>query len=210
MMSDLPITAVIFDLDGVLYDFDPAVRAAYLAQRTGLPAERIAAVFRSAFEQKAEAGAYTTGADYLAGFNQALGGSLTREEWVEARRRAMRPHQEIIEAARALASQVMVGVLTNNGALLQETMPELCAPVHALAAERCWVSCRFGARKPEVLVFQRLAEALGVAPETILFIDDSAANCEGARDAGLQAHHHRNVAETLEALNALREKLSGP
>src|SRR5512143_3526472 len=168
--------AVIFDLDGVLYDFHPEARARFLAARTGLDPGSIAALFRSPFEARAEAGAYATGAEYLSAFNQALGYDLSREDWIEARRVAMRPRADMVELAMQLSHRLPVGMLTNNGALLQEALPELVGPLWAVIGPRCWVSCEFGARKPDTLVFQRLAERLRLPPATILFIDDSAAN----------------------------------
>lgn len=210
MTIRVPISALIFDLDGVLYEFDPAARAVYLAGRTGLDPARISAVFRSRFEEEAEAGAYATGAAYLAGFNLALGSAISREEWVEARRRAMRLRPAMLSLAARFGELLPVGVLTNNGALLQETMPELCEPLWQLARERCWVSCQLGARKPEPAVFTRLAERLALPAGRILFVDDSAANCEGARAAGLQAFHFREEAATLETLSRVLQALSPP
>ena len=74
--------------------------------------------------------------------------------------------------------------------------------------DRCWVSCQLGARKPEPLAFARLAERLQLPVERILFVDDSSANCEGARRAGLQALHFREEAEILETLTGLLGRLS--
>ncbi len=202
------VSAVVFDLDGVLYDFEPAHRAAYLAERTGLPTEQLAAVFTSSFELEAEAGAYASGAAYLAAFNTLLGTALSRDEWIEARRRAMRPRSAVLALAQRLAARVPVGVLTNNGALLAETMTELCPGLAEVMRDRCWVSCQLGARKPEPLAFARLAERLQLPVERILFVDDSSANCEGARRAGLQALHFREEAEILETLTGLLGRLS--
>lgn len=202
------VSAIVFDLDGVLCDFEPGHRAAYLSERTGLSPERIREVFRSRFEQEAEAGACDTGAAYLAGFNAALGTALTREEWIEGRRRAMRLRPATLALAERLARVVPVGLLTNNGALLAESMAELCPTVRELMGDRCWVSCQLGARKPDPVVFARLAGRLAVPAERILFVDDSPDNCDGARRAGLQALHFREEGETLEALTTVLGRLS--
>lgn len=195
-----PPGAVVFDLDGVLYDFHPEARANFLAARTGRDPESIAALFRSAFESRAEAGAYATGSEYLDAFNQILGSSLSRQEWIEARRVAMHLREGMVDLVTVLSQRLMVGMLTNNGALLQEALPELVGPLWGLIGPRCWVSCEFGARKPDPLVYRRMAERLGLPPATILFIDDSAANCEGARAAGLAALRFLDVPHTLAAL----------
>lgn len=50
-------------------------------------------------------------------------------------------------------------------------------------------SYEMGVAKPSPDYFTHIVEALGIAPEEALFIDDVAANAEGARAAGLQAVH---------------------
>ena len=49
------------------------------------------------------------------------------------------------------------------------------------------VSARLGYTKPDPRIYRRLLEEYRLNPERTLFIDDSAANIEGALDCGLQA-----------------------
>jgi putative hydrolase of the HAD superfamily len=54
------------------------------------------------------------------------------------------------------------------------------------------VSCYshdLGAAKPDPAFFVEAAARIGDVPEAILFVDDSAANVEGARTAGMPALH---------------------
>lgn len=55
------------------------------------------------------------------------------------------------------------------------------------AFDQVFVSCDLGMRKPERAAFEHVAGAMGTRCERILFFDDSAANVEGAREAGMQA-----------------------
>jgi len=48
-------------------------------------------------------------------------------------------------------------------------------------------SCDLGIAKPEIGFFTAAADSIGAEPSSILFIDDSARNIEGARAAGLAA-----------------------
>jgi HAD superfamily hydrolase (TIGR01509 family) len=50
---------------------------------------------------------------------------------------------------------------------------------------RLFVSHELGARKPEPEAFLKVADAIGVAPERVLFFDDLPENIEGARQAGM-------------------------
>jgi len=54
-------------------------------------------------------------------------------------------------------------------------------------ADWSFVSCRMGVRKPDPEAYLRPVRALACQPEELLFIDDRARNCEGAREVGLDA-----------------------
>lgn len=65
------------------------------------------------------------------------------------------------------------------------------------------VSGAVGFAKPQAAIYQLACQRGGFAPQDAVFIDDSAANADGARSAGLHAIHHRSADETIAALRAL-------
>lgn len=198
-----PFDLIIFDLDETLVDFVPARRLEFLAALTGLPQERIhASIWGSDFERAAEQGAYATGAEYLAGFNQRLGVELTRDQWIAARRAAMRVRPDVIAVVAELRPRFELALLTNNGALLRESLPVL-APEVCATIDRLHASCDFGARKPDPEVFSRLVARYGVAPGRALFVDDHDEFVAGARAAGLATIHFRSVGQLRESLRSL-------
>ncbi len=193
---------LVFDLDGVLLDFHPERRLARLAAITGLtPAFLQAAIWDSDFERSAEAGAWPDGEAYLAAFNARIGVAVTREQWIAARREAMTPRAAVIGYLRRLRERVPLALLTNNGALLLEALPQLCGDVTELFGERLHASFQFGARKPDPAVYQRLLARHGVPPAAALMIDDDARNVAGAVQAGLAGYRY----EGLDALAAFLE-----
>lgn len=204
MTPGQPISLVVFDLDGVLYDYHPARRLAYLAGLSGKDAAAIrSAIWESDFERSAESGAYPTGDGYLQEFNRRLGYDLTREQWVEARRQAMAPRPAMIALLASLRPRIPLAVLTNNGSLLRETLPLLAPELHALLGDRVHVTADFGARKPDPLVFTRLAARYRHQPSAVLFVDDEPAYVAGAREAGLQAalfESEQQIARLLEEI----------
>lgn len=201
-MTVQPFAFVICDLDGVLLDFHPERRLARLAAITGLPPAFLqAAIWDSDFERSAEAGAWPTGAAYLAECNARIGVTLTRDQWIAARREAMTPRAAVIGYLRRLRERVPLALLTNNGALLLEALPQLCGDITELFGERLHASFQFGARKPEPAVYQRLLARYGVPPGAALMIDDDARNVAGAVDAGLAGYRY----EGLDALAAYLE-----
>jgi HAD superfamily hydrolase (TIGR01509 family) len=185
-----PVTLVAFDLDGVLYDFTPARRATYLAQLTGCePAWIQHVIWDSDFERAAEAGEYPTGETYLRAFNERLRVPVSRDQWIAARRSAMAPRPRMLAVLESLRSRVELAVLTNNGALVRDTLPDLVPELWALLGDRIRVTADLGARKPDPVVFQRLAAAHDRPPAAVVFVDDNLGNVQGARAAGLQSFH---------------------
>ncbi len=61
--------------------------------------------------------------------------------------------------------------------------------------------------KPDAAMFRHAAQRFGRAPETMLFIDDNAANIAAARALGWQVHHFTGDAAALEAQMAGLELL---
>jgi glucose-1-phosphatase len=185
------VRLIAFDLDGVLIDFHPERRLAFLARLTGRDPRYIHdTIWGSEFERHAEAGAYATGSEYLAAFNHRLGYPLTRAEWIAARREAMTIRPEMLALVRRLRSRVELALLTNNGALLGEALPVLVPELYEVFAPSAHATARFGARKPDPLVYQRLVAHHGVPAAETLFVDDDERNVQGAVAAGLRGIHY--------------------
>jgi glucose-1-phosphatase len=198
------IDMVVFDLDGVLAHLDRARRLALLAEMTGKdPAFLHAAIWGSDFESNAEAGAHPTGAEYLAELNRRIDGSLRREQWVRARHDSMVVDPGTLEIARELRDLCGIAVLTNNGSLLHESLPEIVPDVHRVFGDRAHASFQFGARKPQVAVFERLLRRHGVSAARAMFVDDCQEFVAGARRAGMHGIEFAGAHELRRHLNAL-------
>jgi putative hydrolase of the HAD superfamily len=177
---------IVFDMDGVLAHLDHAKRLDTLAVLTGKRAAFIhQAIYASDFERDAEAGAYATGTEYLFEYNRRIASSLTREQWIAARRGAMTPIEETFAIARRLKRSVPLATLTNNGSLLKEAIAEILPAAAEVFGASFHASYEFGARKPDPLVFERLAAHYRVATQRVLLIDDQPEYIAGAHSAGL-------------------------
>jgi 2-haloacid dehalogenase len=65
------------------------------------------------------------------------------------------------------------------------------------------VSGHVGCWKPDTAIYDLVCRTGGFAARDAVFIDDVLKNVEGARAAGLSAIHHRSAEETVAALRAL-------
>ncbi|HEV2153284.1 HAD family phosphatase [Bradyrhizobium sp.] len=187
------IKLVLFDMDNVLCDYDRGKRVASLAELAGTSSEAVhAAIWDSGFELLGDSGAIDA-ADYLRGFGERIGYPLSLDEWVEARRRSMQADLAMLEMARRLRDTVDIAVLTNNTTLVADHIDTLLPDLRPLFGSRIYTSAQFKTAKPDPRCYRLCLSELQAAPETVLFVDDLAANVAGAREAGLFAHHYNSV-----------------
>lgn len=183
---------VLFDLDGVLAHYDHAPRLRVLAQRTGASERAVsAALFESGLELEADLGLYDAQgqAEELA---KRLGAPVAVADLVAARAAAMNANAGVLAMAKQAARKARVAILTNNNLLLRDNLAAICPPLFPLFQQRVFCSAQFKLGKPDPKVFLLCLEALGTSPADCFFIDDKPENPEGARAAGLSAHHYLN------------------
>lgn len=196
-------------MDGVLCRYRLDARLEYLSRLSGRGAAEIrAAIWDSGFEGKADAGELSATA-YLAGFGERIGMALTREQWVAARRAAMSPDPAMLDLVRRLGTRLPVALLTNNGFLLRETLPELAPELPPLFGDRLFIAAELGARKPDPAVYQRVAERLALPAGALLMVDDNSANAAGAVAAGWHGHQFTGMEGLLARLAELGITMGG-
>ena len=109
--------------------------------------------------------------------------------------------------ALALANQLRecckIAMLTNNGSLLYESLPEIVPDVYRVFGDRAHASFQFGARKPQVEVFTSLLARYGATPARSVYVDDSEEFVVGARAAGLHGICYVGMAELRRSLREL-------
>ena len=193
----------IFDMDDVLYHYDWRVRMARMTELTGLSFDELRARWwHDNGEIAAEAGAWTSGADYLEAFTAAIGAHVDEHDWVAARRSGMTRIPGSIEAAARAAELGRVTLLTNNGALLGQHLPTVAPELVPIFGDHLFASSHYGARKPDPAVFTAVLEAYGVPADDVFFADDLPENVAGAESVGITAHRFREAESLLEAIEA--------
>ncbi|MEU1492617.1 HAD family phosphatase [Streptomyces sp. NPDC005776] len=110
------------------------------------------------------------------------------------------PNEELIAYVRGLRGKCRLGILSNSfvGARERETalygFDEL--------VEQIVYSHETGIEKPDPRAFEAACAALGVRPESCLFIDDLAVNVRAAEAVGMQAHLIEDNAGTIARIAA--------
>jgi glucose-1-phosphatase len=180
---------VIFDMDDVLCHYDLGRRLRALARLADVtPRDVRAAVWDSGFEDLADSGGYMVIENYLHEFGTRLGRHISLEQWIEARRIAMQPNEDVLDLARKLSQQASLAIYTNNGPVVKNHLDKLF-PEAAEIFKLRFCSYEFGTKKPDPVSFTKLMQALDQRPGLCWFIDDKKSNVEGAKIAGLRAHH---------------------
>ena len=194
------IKLVLFDMDNVLCDYDRAKRVACLAELAGTTSDAVhEAIWETGFELLGDSGALDA-LDYLRGFGERIGYPLSLDEWVEARRRAMKADREMLEIVDRLRETVDVAVLTNNTTLVTDHIDTLLPELRPLFGSNIYASAGYKAAKPDPRCYHLCLSELQATPQTVLFVDDLPENVAGAQEAGLFAHHHTSVQAFRQAL----------
>jgi 2-haloacid dehalogenase len=187
-LSSSKIRSVVFDLGGVLVDWDPR----YLYQELISDCEQREWFLRECCSR-----------EWI--LEQDLG-----RPWAEGNALLIKrhpAHRTHIEAFRERWLEMLRGTITESVSVLSRlhqckvplyALSNWAADTFALSAERLpfldlfsgvLISGEVGVRKPDPRIFQLLGERYGVEPETSVFIDDTRENVEAARALGFDTIH---------------------
>jgi 2-haloacid dehalogenase len=193
-----PITAV-FDLGGVLIDWDPRH------------------LYRQLFDDPDEMESFlaeVTTAEWNA--HQDAG-----RPWAEAIEILVAEHPErraLIEAFHRRWAEMLAGEIPGTVEVLAELhaaglrlvgLSNWSAEMFPVALERfdflAWfegivISGEVGVNKPDRRIFEHLAQRFGIEPQEAVFVDDSAANIDAATDLGFCAIHFTDATALRQVL----------
>ena len=186
--------AAIFDLDGVIRQFD---REGFhlTAKRHGFTMDH---VFRAAFERGLGRELVTgrlTRAEWVQRVGVRLGSSDAAAELLSDIGQVDRQVLTLIRSLRA--SGTPVAILTNGTDTIAAELTRLGILQDFDLVISTW---DIGVAKPDAGAFEAVCSRLGVAPSQAFFTDDRIENVEAAEALGLHAHHFSGPTELGEAL----------
>ena len=196
-------------MDDVLCHYDLGRRLRALSQISGkTPRDIRAAIWDSGFEDDADSGGYPDADVYLAEFSYRIGHTITRQQWIAARRESMIPSSDVLELAEAIGKVSRLAIYTNNGPIVKSSLDELFPEAAAIFKER-YCSYEFGTKKPDPDSFTKLLTTIKISPADTWFIDDKRSNVQGARLAGLKAHHFRSYEALAKDVKSMGYEIAG-
>src|SRR4051812_25035112 len=185
------VEAVIWDFGGVFTSSPFEAFARFESQR-GLPADIIRRTnalnhWENAWAkfERAEVDLETFD-ELFAAESLALGAEVRGRDVLPLLSGDLRP--EMVEALRVIKSHFKMGCITNNlpvNAIGSASGRGLyIAEVMALF-DHVIESAKIGLRKPDPRIYRMMVEALGVAPEACVYLDDLGINLKPAREMGM-------------------------
>jgi FMN phosphatase YigB (HAD superfamily) len=187
---------ILFDLGGVLLPFDRERRVRAMVQALGITPDAARAFMASDIHARLDVG-QASEAQVAAALSAVAGRTVTTAET-----RALilsvfePPNLPLWELAATLRETIPVGGFSDNPAFVLELFPP-----GAVLRPMFW-SAELGLSKAGPEAFAAVTGRLGIDPDAILFIDDSAANVARARAAGWDAIQFISNDQLMEELTA--------
>jgi len=202
---------VLFDLDGVLADYDREARCQAMADAAGANVE---AMFEAMFGPEGLEHASDCGdiglEGSLAGLRERHGWNLPAAEFIDARRLSTRVRPAMMALCRELQAQARLAVFTNNGDWVHANLPVIAPELVGMFGDSIVCSGVMRQSKPDPAAFHACLRRLRHdAAADVLFIDDNADNVAGARRAGLDALLYTNLESLRRELRARGLELQG-
>ena len=194
----MSIKWLVFDLGGVLFDFDGVAGVAAIA---GLSVEAAHnALISSTAIRDLETGAIEPRVFGLR-FAAELGVPHTSDEmlslWASWE---AGPKPGTIQLLKQLGGQSNLACLTNNNAIHWERLSNEYA-AHTFF-DRCFLSHEIGLHKPDPRIFEHLISELNVHPGEIIYFDDRDDIVVAAKSSGLDAYQATSPQEIEELLSS--------
>jgi len=121
------------------------------------------------------------------------------ESDVRQRLKGSSPNTQLFEYIRdELRPTYKIGMLSNMAA---NWLGDMFEPWQVALFDEAVLSYEIGAAKPDAIMYQTIANRLGIMPEEGLFVDDSERYTTAAQDIGMRAIWHQNTKDTITKIN---------
>ncbi|HEY1752876.1 MAG TPA: HAD-IA family hydrolase [Caulobacteraceae bacterium] len=173
--------AILFDLGGVLLPFDQERRIAALMERFGCEDDAARAFMADGIHWRISLGEADE-RDLADVFTAAFGRRVDEAEAADLLLTVFEtPNHDLWDLAGSLRARALVGGFSDNPRFVERLFPA------GAVLDPMFFSSELRVFKPQPEAFAAVEAALGLPRETILFIDDTAANVDAAIARGWDA-----------------------
>jgi HAD superfamily hydrolase (TIGR01509 family) len=192
--------AIIFDIGNVVLRFDPLTPCRELAPRLDMaPDEILDRIYASGLEWDFECG-LISGEEFAARCAELLDAEFSVDEFKALWTDMFYEDTKVSSFVRQLMPHYQVMALSNTNVWHWEHELEIFPILSEF--EHRGTSYTLKVMKPDVRIFEHALE-LCERKDDAIFIDDVERNCEGARKAGLDAIHFKDIEQLQQDLRAL-------
>ena len=195
-MTESNVEFVLFDLGGVLIELGDL---AGLQEMTGFLGDRVG--WQQILEpwiSRFETG-QCSATEFSTGVVAEWGVDITPARYLEILRDwPIGPYPGTTELLSEIQQTVEIGCLSNTNDLHWEDQTARW-PVLGMFDHR-FLSFELGLRKPDIAIYQAVADRLPHDPDRVLFLDDLAVNADAARSFGFRSEQVRDLDEVVTAL----------
>ena len=197
----MPIQALLLDLGNVVVEIDFRRTFQHWAQCAEVDVDLLYQRWQLDEAYQAHETGDLDFENYIDALAQRLGISMPLADWHAGWNDLfVGPFVQVQQRLRELAGTIPLYAFTNTNPTHEQVWRHRF-PDALTHFEDIYVSSTIGLRKPEVAAYQWVSNAMGLDPQSILFLDDNQENIDGARASGLQAEWTQNEADVIRALD---------
>lgn len=193
------IKLIIFDVGGVIDNFDESMYADYLAKKLGIGRDEFWHTLIPLLDRM------ELGHSTLVQMKKALSGkfkvSQRKLEWDSAFIKLNTINWNVINLANRLSKNYRIAILTNVSR--SRHMVKMWRYLEKVKYERLFASCYLHMAKPDPRFYRFVLKEMKVSPSEAVFIDNLKKNTDGAEKVGIRSVQFTNYHSLVKDLNKL-------
>jgi len=179
------MSVVIFDIGGVLIDFDLADLLERIAEESRLSESEAIAIWDEPERIQVETGLMDA-RSYFGHLVDVAGLNWSYQDWVQLWADVYAINNPGMDLLRKLKSKGHCVCILSNLAEFNKEAIDLKYPSFFAESEHNFFSYELGYHKPDPRIYRQVCKALSVSPERCVFIDDMVENADGATAVGMK------------------------
>lgn len=193
------IKLIIFDVGGVIDNFDESMYADYLSKKLGIDRDKFWHTLIPLLDR------IELGHSSLAHMKKALSRkfkvSQRQLEWDPAFKRLNTVNWDVINLANRLSKRYRIVILTNVSR--SRHIVKMQSYLKKVKYERLFTSCYLHMAKPDQRIYRFVLKETGVSPDEVVFIDNLKKNTDGAQRLGITSIQFKSYSDLVRRLKKL-------